>query len=525
MVVRPRRGRARPRGRADRHGARIRRARLVDVGDFDSPMHVTAPPNDPRLFVVEQPGRVKVISGGTVKTFLDVTAITNTTGSNERGLLSIAFPPDYATSGLFYVYLTGAGGRCRSTSTTAPPIPTWPTPHRAGGSSRSRTPRRATTTAASSRSAPTGCLYVGTGDGGSSNDTPTADAEHPDSLLGKILRIDPRGAAPAPTPSRRQPVRQRGLGVRAAQPVALLLRPRQRRPRDRRRRPGPSRGDRLRARRRRARARRELRLALLRGHDPHDRRTPTLRRAPRRCATRPSPAGDQDRPGDRFHAHDRRLLLDHGRLRRARPRAAHARRAATSTGTSASASCARWSLSDPASDAAAGVTLGSPTSFGEDACGRVYVAAREGAVFRIEDGAATALRPHAARGTPGGGSGGPGRPGPDTRKPSLSVRVRGLPSLVSRRRLRVSLVSDELTAATVSGRLRGVARFKTVRRQLTASKRRVIVPARSRASPRASCGARVRRHRVKIAADRAGPRRRRQPARRDPPPDAAPLVS
>src|SRR5215208_2052382 len=82
---------------------------LVKVGDFASPTHVTSPPGDVRLFVVEQAGTVKVLSGGTVKTFLDATAITNTTG-NERGLLSIAFPPDYAATGLSYVFLTGAGG-------------------------------------------------------------------------------------------------------------------------------------------------------------------------------------------------------------------------------------------------------------------------------------------------------------------------------------------------------------------------------------------------------------------------------
>src|SRR5829696_3160849 len=81
---------------------------LAKVGDFASPTHVTSPPGDPRLFVVEQAGRVKVVSGGATKTFLDISAITNTSGS-ERGLLSIAFPPDYATSGLSYLYLTGAG--------------------------------------------------------------------------------------------------------------------------------------------------------------------------------------------------------------------------------------------------------------------------------------------------------------------------------------------------------------------------------------------------------------------------------
>ena len=74
---------------------------LVKLGDFQAPVHVASPPNDPRVFVVEQAGLGKIVGGGT---FLDVTSRTDRSG--ERGLLSIAFPPDYATSGLFYVFFT-----------------------------------------------------------------------------------------------------------------------------------------------------------------------------------------------------------------------------------------------------------------------------------------------------------------------------------------------------------------------------------------------------------------------------------
>src|SRR5919197_4546131 len=81
--------------------------RLAKIGDFDSPVHVASPPGYSRLFVVEQDGLVKVLDGGRTRTFLDMTALVNTSGT-ERGLLSIAFPPDYATSGLSYVYLTVA---------------------------------------------------------------------------------------------------------------------------------------------------------------------------------------------------------------------------------------------------------------------------------------------------------------------------------------------------------------------------------------------------------------------------------
>ena len=68
---------------------------LVKIGDFTDPVHVASPPNDPRVFVVEQGGLVKIAGGGT---FIDLTGPTES-GGFEQGLLSIAFPPDYAASG------------------------------------------------------------------------------------------------------------------------------------------------------------------------------------------------------------------------------------------------------------------------------------------------------------------------------------------------------------------------------------------------------------------------------------------
>ncbi|MET0685934.1 MAG: PQQ-dependent sugar dehydrogenase [Solirubrobacteraceae bacterium] len=83
---------------------------LVKVGDFTQPVHVAGPPGDAsRVFVVEQGGLVKLVVNGqeTATPFLDLTD--ETLVSEERGLLSIAFAPDYATSGRFYVFLTAAG--------------------------------------------------------------------------------------------------------------------------------------------------------------------------------------------------------------------------------------------------------------------------------------------------------------------------------------------------------------------------------------------------------------------------------
>ena len=82
----------------------------VKVGDFSEPVHVAGPPSDAsRVFVVEQGGLVKVVvNGETAATpFLDLAEEVIT--GEERGLLSIAFAPDYATSGRFYVFLTARG--------------------------------------------------------------------------------------------------------------------------------------------------------------------------------------------------------------------------------------------------------------------------------------------------------------------------------------------------------------------------------------------------------------------------------
>src|SRR3954467_2955656 len=80
---------------------------LVPVtGSWGAPIHAASPPRDPsRLFVVQREGLVRVVANGTVKStpFADLTGQVGLDG--ERGLLSIAFPPDYESSGLAYVYM------------------------------------------------------------------------------------------------------------------------------------------------------------------------------------------------------------------------------------------------------------------------------------------------------------------------------------------------------------------------------------------------------------------------------------
>jgi glucose/arabinose dehydrogenase len=168
---------------------------LVPVGTFAQPVHVAGPPGDAtRLFVVEKAGRVQVVVNGqkAATPFLDATSVVNSAGE-EQGLLSIAFPREYATSGLFYVFYTGAGGDLvvrEGTRSAADPNrgelgrTLFSVPH----------PGETNHNGGQLAFGPDGALYVGTGDGGGQGD-PGNDAQRLDSNLGKILRVDPRGSA------------------------------------------------------------------------------------------------------------------------------------------------------------------------------------------------------------------------------------------------------------------------------------------------------------------------------------------
>ena len=172
---------------------------LAPVGSFDSPVHVAGPPGDPtRLFVVEQGGRVQLVKGGAKQAQPYADLGTEVLAGGERGLLSIAFPPDYAASGLAYVYLTAAGGVIQIRELQRSPNPdravagpgrvVLAIPHTEAGNHNG----------GQLAFGPDGMLYAGVGDGGNANDTPVSDAENPGSLLGKILRIDPRQRAGQP---------------------------------------------------------------------------------------------------------------------------------------------------------------------------------------------------------------------------------------------------------------------------------------------------------------------------------------
>jgi hypothetical protein len=163
---------------------------LNPIGNFESPAHVAGAPGYRKLlFVVEQAGRIQVLRRGQRlgRPFLDISG--RISSGNERGLLSVAFPPDYRDSTRFYVYYTDTTGDLqideyrRSAPAFADPTsrrPLLTIPHREasnhnGGQLQFHGPE----------------LLIGTGDGGSGGDPPN-NAQNPNSLLGKLLRIIPR---------------------------------------------------------------------------------------------------------------------------------------------------------------------------------------------------------------------------------------------------------------------------------------------------------------------------------------------
>ncbi len=169
---------------------------LKRIGSFDNPTYVSGAPGFPKLlFVVEQPGKVAVLRGGhrLSHPFLDIGGLVDFGG--ERGLLSIAFPPDYEQSGDFYVYYTDKAGNIRVDEFQRA------TATRAERSSR----RNVIEIAHPVNDNHNGgqlqflgdLLYLGTGDGGSGGDPPN-NAQNKESLLGKLLRIDPRPSGGKP---------------------------------------------------------------------------------------------------------------------------------------------------------------------------------------------------------------------------------------------------------------------------------------------------------------------------------------
>ena len=181
---------------------------LAKIGGFPQPIYVTAPPGDPqRLFVVEKGGQIELIHAGVRKPFLDVGGGIVT--RSEDGLLSMAFAPDYATSGRFYVYYTAArpGDSAGDVLTLLEFRRSATDPDRADPTSRRVVltidhPSYSNHNGGQLAFGPGGRLYLAPGDGGGTND-PAGNAQNKAVLLGKLLRIDPRqnGGSPYTVPA------------------------------------------------------------------------------------------------------------------------------------------------------------------------------------------------------------------------------------------------------------------------------------------------------------------------------------
>jgi glucose/arabinose dehydrogenase len=173
---------------------------LVEVADgLSFPVHLTSPPGDPRLFVVEKSGTIRVIKDGQVlqTAFLDIRD--EVSGGSEQGLLSLAFHPDYASNGRFFVDYTNRAGDTRVVEyrVSADPDRADPAPVQ---TILSVDQPFANHNGGLLVFGPDGMLYVGLGDGGSGGD-PQGNGQNRGVLLGKILRIDVDAGTPYAIPS------------------------------------------------------------------------------------------------------------------------------------------------------------------------------------------------------------------------------------------------------------------------------------------------------------------------------------
>jgi glucose/arabinose dehydrogenase len=170
--------------------ARRRPMRLLLLGRFDSPTYIAAPRGDRRRFVVQRAGSIVIVRGRRqlATPFLDISDRVTTGG--ESGLLSMAFAPDYRSSGRFYVYYTDNQGFLQIDQFRRSG-----NPNRADPASRRSVMRvphsRFNHKGGQLQIGPDGLLYAGFGDGGGGGD-PDENAQNLGRILGKLIRIDPR---------------------------------------------------------------------------------------------------------------------------------------------------------------------------------------------------------------------------------------------------------------------------------------------------------------------------------------------
>ncbi len=168
------------------------------VADLESPLFAGhAGDGSGRLFVLEQAGRIRVIRDGRLvpAPYLDISDRVRAGG--EQGLLGLAFAPTFATDGRLFVNYTDGNGDTVVSEFLAPD----PAADRADPASERVLllidQPFANHNGGALAIGPDGLLWIATGDGGSGGD-PQGNGQRLDTLLGKLLRIDPRPAGGAP---------------------------------------------------------------------------------------------------------------------------------------------------------------------------------------------------------------------------------------------------------------------------------------------------------------------------------------
>lgn len=172
----------------------------VVASGLSMPLYLTAPAGDARLFIVTQGGQIRVVQNGQLQPapFLDIAS--KITSGGERGLLSVAFDPAYASNGFFFVYYTDRRG-----DVVVERYKVSADPNRADAASAKQILLVSHQPYSNHNGGhllfgPDGMLYAGLGDGGSGGD-PQGNGQNKGALLGKLLRLDVARSDPYAIPS------------------------------------------------------------------------------------------------------------------------------------------------------------------------------------------------------------------------------------------------------------------------------------------------------------------------------------
>jgi Glucose / Sorbosone dehydrogenase len=403
---------------------------LVKVGDFAEPLYVTSPPRDQRIFVVEKAGRIKIAGHGT---FLDISSRVRG-NEEERGLLSMAFSPDYANNGLFYVDYTAepdgdvsvvqfkrSANADRADPASARPLLTIPhsAPNHNGGQLQFGRD---------------GMLYMSIGDNASSGNAHDLTVPY-----GKILRLDPRtGGAAAGNPAHpysriwayglRNPWRfsfDRSTGDMIIGDV------------------GESSWEEV-----------DWLTGSTPGRDA-DFGWPDCEGPTGSCPV--SPVITEPHGGaDAFCAIVGGYVVRDPGVPSLNGRYVY--------GDNCNGKIHAADARTGANNGPTALGVSSLTSFGQDACGHIYAASLEGPVYRLQDGALSACTFQ--------GGGGPG--GADTTAPTVKVSLAGMKTALAKHRLLVRVRCSEACRVAVGARLMKVKRLGTRHRSLAAGKRATV---------------------------------------------------